>query len=67
MNIIHYFWNNFKKNLRALSSWFLTKHRVNKNVMSLERESWNQCSDMRPDKQQSIDEMDKKLKQQVKV
>ena len=33
-----YFWNNFKNNLKTLSGWFLTKHPVNKNAISLNPE-----------------------------
>ena len=32
---VYYFWNNFKNNSRALSGWFLTKHTLNKNTISL--------------------------------
>ena len=35
---VYYFWNNFKNNLRTLSGWFLTKHPVNKNTISLNPE-----------------------------
>ena len=32
---VYYFWNNFKNNSRTPSGWFLTKHPVNKNLISL--------------------------------
>ena len=35
---VYYFWNNFKNNVRTLSGWFLTKHPVNKNTISLNPE-----------------------------
>ena len=35
---VYYFCDNFKENLRALSGWFLTKHPINKNMISLKPE-----------------------------